>query len=248
MSKKGELVKVEETSTELALLTDASWGAGVDLQIDDLQIPKLLIMQFTSPQVKQPKSTVRAGQIVDSIDSRFMGDDETPVELIIFDTFKTFKVMTEKVGDEAQERIRVERVTPENADAPLAFVENGRNLVRDKVINYYCLLAGENVSASLPYVLSLTRTSMNAAKALNTMIARLKANNKGSASTTFLLTTKYEEGKKGTYYVASLKAGRPTTAEELQAARSWYDDIHRGKVKARVDESDEEHESARGPF
>lgn len=248
MSKRNEVAKVEETSTELAL-AGADWGAGVDLQIDDLQIPKLLIMQFTSPQVKQPKSTVRAGQIVDSIDSRFMGDDETPVELIIFDTFKTFRVMTEKEkeGDVA-ERVRVERVTPENADAPLAFEENGRRLTRDKVINYYCLLAGENVSASLPYVLSLTRTSMNAAKALNTMIARLKANNKGSASTTFLLTTKYEEGKKGTYYVASLKAGRPTTAEELQAAKSWYDDINRGKVKARVDESDEEHETARGIF
>lgn len=212
-----------DKNKELSIIND--WDFSGEVETDDLIIPKILLQQKTSDFVEQ--GTARPGQFVDSIDGSLLGGEINPVEVIVFDFFKTWVIK------EDGQFVKIEPITVENANAPW---KEG-NIERDKTFNFYCILARSNMDEVLPYCFSLSRTSLKAGKAILTTIQRLRRQNKSPAAQTFLLSSVKHQNDKGSWYVVDVKNGRATTEEEQRAAFSWFNTIKSGDVTVTVDEA-----------
>lgn len=242
MSKKqAEAPKTEVAVAESGLPAEYSgdWGASEGLEMSDVLIPKIFLMQGMSDFVMNGEAKI--GEFRDSIDGSLLTDNHGNLDVIVFDSFKTWQVF-EVIG-EKRKFARREDYTMDTANLPYEWTEGGKQYHRDKVFHFYCLLP--HAIEDLPYVLSLSRTNTQAAKQLSTIFAKLQRMKHPSAAVVVTLTARKTENEKGIFFVIDAKQARRTENDELAIAKGWYNEIRAGKTKFRVDE--DEKPKASGP-
>lgn len=208
------------------------WGCGVDIDASDLELPKALVMQKMSKLVDS--SGAKPGEIRDSIDGAVLGGMDKPFEAVVFSFDKVWTVTTK----EDKKFVRIEPVTPANANDPWEFDEAGKTYLRSQYIRFYCLRAGE--TPDIPIVLAMGRTSFNAGKRLLTVFSRMKMQGLVSAARVVEFKTVKQEKDGKVYYVLAFEVGRETTPAELAAARGWYQNYTALKHRIKVHEGEEE--------
>lgn len=199
--------------------------AGIVPESDDLLIPRILLMQFTSEAVKEQKA--KAGEFRDSVDGELL---EQPIELILFDMFKNWRV-SQQSGNKF---VRFEEFTADNAHADLEFMEQGVPLKRYKTWNFYALRPGFQI----PYLISMSSTAANTAKRTLTMFARMGAVGKPSFSIVCNVTSEKRDNEKGTFFVPTITQGRDCTPEEVEEAKSAFFKIRGSNVVVAAAEDD----------
>lgn len=232
--------------------TMADWG--VEASSKDLVIPKLQLCQPMSKKVTE-EGIASFGDIRDSLENEKFADFKTSLEFIPF--FLQRKWVEYKL-QQKEKSVEMEKVyvrtlplvtnpqSPEYNDK-LVYEEvvNGEMIQRDRVLDFYVLIASKIAEGGIPHVISFRRSSMKAGKALYTQCyVKNIAAGKTPASYVMSLSVTKETNEKGTYGVMNIRTGRETTPEEMAAVRQWLSVVQAGKVK--VDESDLVTESSLG--
>lgn len=229
-----ELAKKE--TTDLATMPEGSWGNDEKISASDIVIPKLLLMQGLSDFVSEQKAVM--GDIVDSLSAKKLGGKAQPVEIIPLMLFKTW-TYSEKVGEKFEFRESFP-MTPANESFALeGLTPEGVEFRRDKVMNFFVLLAADAKKVdAIPYVVSFRRTGYTTGKILATHFAMSQKLAQPPARKTFMLGADLEKGDKGNYYVFNLTEGKTLdmASEELKRAWEWYCILKKGQHK--VDDSD----------
>lgn len=223
---------------ETALTTmPESWGNDNAVSASDIVIPKLLLMQGLSDFVAEGKAVM--GDMVSSLSAQKLGGKQQPVEIIPLMLFKTW-TYSEQVGEKFEFRESFP-MTPANENLELeGKTPEGVNFRRDKVMNFFVLLAQEASRPDcIPYVVSFRRTGYKTGKILATHFAMSAKLRQPPARKCFMLGCDLEKGEKGNYYVFNLSEHRTLAAdsEELKRAYEWYCILKQGHHK--VDNSDE---------
>ena len=228
---------VEAKSREVALPSGA-WGAADEVTPDDFLISKVLLMQALSDQVVN--GDAKMGQYRDSVTGElYAAEDEN------FEALCIYRDMTWVVFEDGEYKETVP-LTDENRNLP---IEDGK-IQRNKTFNFYLLpLKGieESPASVVPAVLSLKRTGLRTAKAMQTHYNRLAAENLPSAHKVTLLGSSKKTNDRGTFAVPTFSVGRETTREEQLVAYQWYKNLVEAKKKnkVRVDDSDEKRGAGR---
>lgn len=210
-----------------------------DVDVQDIIIPKLLLMQQMSVLVAEEKA--RSGEIRSSLDGKLVAEKGGEIEFIPFKMYKTWVVISDK-GNEFIEQVPV---TVANADRPReeqrTFVDDEgkefkKSVLNYMAINYYCLLPQEiEEGIFMPYVISFRSTGYMAGKTLETHRARLKEFRKPLCFRTFKLTASPRENDKGKFFAYEVSESRNTEDSELSAVKHWKSIIDQG---VKVDESE----------
>lgn len=223
MSK--ELKVKEETKLAVAPQNEG-WGAGENVDAQDLSTPVILIGQSTSEAVKNGE--VKYGQIYDSLTKNIIADKNQTLDIIVFKYRKKWFIT------KGPQFVRIENFTAENANEPYEWTVNGETFQRSQVIEFIALNAKEvqeNGQLAFPYAINFMKGSRSAGKTIATICSKLRAIGKSSASCTFTISAIEESNDKGQkYYVFNAKQGRQTTAEEQAIAKYWYDQSSTLKV------------------
>ena len=112
----------------------------------------------------------------------------------------------------------------------------------DRVLSYdfYVLRAvKEKTIEEIPYLVSFQKSSLGAAKRLLTAFQKMSRLGKSSSERVVQIHTEKQENEKGSWYSLTWKMGREATAEELEAAKFWYQDIQSGAKDYKVHEPEE---------
>jgi hypothetical protein len=221
-----EVIKKETVAGSLAEFSEfQSLMDSAPVDKKDFLIPKLLLMQSTSGNVKEEKA--RVGEIRSSTSGKKITEKEGTVEIIGFAPFKTWVVL-KKQGGEFLEQFPI---TPENASLPREQVKDGIVVNNYETINYYCLLT-EEIKSGLcsPYMVSFRSTSYIAGKAMETKRAMLKSAGIPIPFMTFNLGSASKKNDSGSFYVLTISEGRKSTEEELRAVKPWNDLVKVGDV------------------
>jgi hypothetical protein len=117
-------------------------------------------------------------------------------------------------------------------------VMNGVKVQRDRAINVYCLVPGQE--ESFPYLISFRRTGYSAGRKLVTHFTKLKMFGLPPAARVYELTCTKQENEKGIFYVFDVAEKRKSTEAEMKTAWDWFQVVKSTKV--RVDDSDLEEE------
>jgi hypothetical protein len=227
MAKK-ELATKENN---LPAMAQGSWGAE-SADTSDILIPRIRIMQGLSKLVSSGEAAV--GEIRDTVEGKFLGGKKgkeiLPVDIIIFDSFKTWSEF--KMNDGKWDFFRTIPMDSSNSDLPLEDLVDGHATRRDKVLNFYCLLASEvKEGVAFPYLLSLSRTSYTCGKKLMTAFAKLKVFKKPVAAKHFMLTPVFTENDKGSFFAFDVTQGDNSSETELSEAYKWHMALKSMKVK-----------------
>lgn len=201
----------------------------------DIIIPKILLMHPTSDLVKQGKRNI--GDIIKSNSEELIAARGQSVDVIVFDKWKTWRVM--ELKDKRYEWVREEPCTAENEEAPWDFEEAGKKFRRDKTMNFYCVLASEASNESVfPLKLSFTRTSYSAGLKIADAYSRALMDKQPPTRQSFKLTTELVNGEKETYFVFKVMAGEGTTPEQKAGALKWRQVVMNAKKTNTLKEHD----------
>jgi hypothetical protein len=204
-----------------------SWGSE-DISSEDMIIPKLLVMQGLSDLVADGKATM--GEFRSSLDGKKLGDEKSPVEFVVFNTFKDWVI------SEDGEFTQIVPVTAENQGWAYEEVINGHAIKRVKGLNFYVLLTEDiKNNEAFPYVISFRSTSYTAGKKLATHLAKLRMFKQPSAAQVFSLSTIREKNDKGTFMVLDVTPAAKATPEQLASAWQWHEVLKTSK-SVKIDE------------
>lgn len=226
MKKETMKHEVIEAPTNAVAVASDVWGA--EPESEDILIPKILVMQKLSKFVDD--GLAKESDFVSSVDGQVLGTNDKPLQVVIFDTFKTWTLFRNGEFD------GIIPLTQENCELPYESREGGDVITRNKTYNFYCLPVSEEGASDIPYVLSLSRSSSLAARKLLTLFARIRRMGKPSATKVVKLVTKKEKNDKGSWYSVDFEVVRDSTAEEVQNAKSWWEQIRAKSVN--IDDSD----------
>lgn len=216
----------------------ASMGASERIDKDDIRIPKLHLMQQMSDLVQS--EVAKKGEYRNSVTNELLGaKNEKPVELIIF---KKNKVWHE-ISTETKKYLRTVAFYG-NEDLPFEGPDvDGVIVHRDKVLQYFCLLANEvkeNPETAFPYCVDFKRTSRNAGAFLESTFLKMRGGGLPSYAKTFTLTAVERSNDHGTYWVKEVGVGRDVTQAEANLTETWINHLatkeEQGNVK--VDETE----------
>lgn len=232
--------KVEETAKALAVKEQAGapaliekFGSLAEMETDisakDLLLSKILAMQGQSKLVQDEKAKI--GDIRDSLTGTLVAAKETPVEVILFNPFKTWVVF--KNSASKQEYLRTELLDAKNAN----YERETKDEIRFETLNYYTLLVSEIVKGQyIPKVISLRSTNYITGKKIESKRAFLKKFGKALPFQVFNLSTVKRQNDKGSWYMFDVTDARDSTDAELTAVKDWMSVIANSKVT--VDDSD----------
>lgn len=206
-----------------------AWGAGKNADKKDIVLPKILLMQGLSALVG--KGLAKVGDMIESLEEQIIGSPTEPVEMIIFDTFKTFETYNNKKW------VSTEMFKPEMAALPWNELVNDVDVERKTVINYYGMLVAD-IKAGVPFPVVITFRGMSykAGKKLTTLFTRLEAFEKPSASIVLSIGAEQEENDKGKFHVFTVAKSRNSTKEEVAACFEWYKLLEKKKDSIKVQE------------
>lgn len=223
-------------SAELAATTLAGWGSTQEFTSRDIVIPKLVPLNFMSEKVKNNQG--KYGELRDTLNNEKFGDIDHPVEFIPFYIEKTwmeFDVVANKAGAKKREFKQVVKIDHTNDALP--YVDEAKNIERDRVVNVYCLIPSQiEAGNSFPYVLPMRRTSLKAGNKVITQIMRNERMGLPPAAVTMLLTAHSVQNDNGEYVVLDTIANRKATTEEMNDCLAWYKMVASGATK--LDDSD----------
>lgn len=231
--------EIQKSNNNLPALPFNSELMGAEEHIDnsDILIPKIWLMQQMSQLVVD--GAAKSGEFRNSLEGTLI---DSPVEMIVFSSFKLWRESKIEAGKKKPEYIQ----TLNFYDNPNLEVNedqgNGTIIHRDVVLGYYCLLASEIASGiCFPYVVDFTRTSRNAGQVLATYFAKMRTIKLPSYAKTFIMESQKETNDDGTYFIKKIKVGRDLTAAELPIVEGWVKTIKeaQAKKKIKIDDSDE---------
>lgn len=233
--EQAKALATKEEQNKLALAEKfKSLGEGeAEVEASDLLLPKILVMQPTSKMVKDEKGKI--GELRDSLSSKLIAAKEKPVEVILFQPFKTWVEFDKSSGSEKW--LKTVPYTPENSSVAQEEVIDGKKIVRYKTQNYYALLPSEiEAGEYIPKVVSLRSTGYMTAKKIESRRIFMKQFSKPLPFQVFTFTTTAKTNEKGSWYVIDPADARDATDKELSAVKNWSDLIKRSNVK--IDDSD----------
>lgn len=207
-------------------------GAGEELDVEDVQMPKALLMQGLSDLVTEGKAKI--GEYRDSISGALLGEEKKPVEMLVFDSNKTWVESLQRPGEKKARYLRTVPMTAANKDLPYEEDHKEGKLIRVKTWNYYILIADKNISEATPYALSFSRTASGAARKLGLFFSRMNRKGLDSWSHVIRLTSYTEKNDQGTFSVPDVELGREAKEEEKLAAEYWYEAMRSSRVKVTV--------------
>lgn len=197
--------------------------AGQELDTDDFIIPRIYLMQGTSPQVTE--GTFGLGEIIHSVDERKLGDKTTPVEILPFYIHKTYETVRDSDGSWV-------KTSPWGSGNPeleweemINIEDEGMVLVRNlKNYNIYAIIAGEE--DSFPCVISFRSSAGKDAKKITSHFLMMSRMKKAPFNVVWNLSSEgvsgvSKEGKKQAYQKYALKKARNATMEEMESASNW---------------------------
>lgn len=249
MAKKKAKVKTKPKTTVVATAKNTdlakytgkkdAWGAGTKVESDEILIPKLLLLQANADMVTRKGSKLKGGAIVHSVDEELIATqptNENPIELIIFDSFKT------RYTYKDDKFLKSEPWLPEFRDRgeyPFEGKTINGALMKWREARHYIGLRPADIGtqAVFPYVVTMKGLSIKVASKLATMFAKLAAFNVPSAAFVINLSIDQETTDNGTFWVWRVAKGRKTTNTELMKCKEWYDTMQLKNVV--VDETKE---------
>ncbi len=148
-------------------------------------------------------------------------------------------------GKEERTFLRTVPITPQNENLPYQDEETLASdckagkageviaISRDRTMNFYLLLIKElELGAALPYVLSVSKSSLSAGKKLTTQMYMKNINaGKTPASMVVHLFAKKESNDKGTYGVWDMRPVKQTEAVHIAEAFKWLTTVRAGQTK-----------------
>jgi len=150
---------------------------------------------------------------------------------------KVFIVFDNSDPDDKQ-FLRIDPITPANEDAKYEDEEmdiNGNmiKISRFRTMNFYVLLAEElKMGTAIPYILSLSKTSLQAGKKLATQMYVKNINaGKLPASVMCEITVDRQSQEKKTWAVFDVSPTKETPVEWTLEAFKWLKTIKAGKTK-----------------
>lgn len=235
-----------DLSKELA----ADAGAGTEnFGRDDLQIPRIVILQQLSPQVvKNDPQFIKgaeAGQICDVVNARVF-DGDTGILLLPFSYRRTHiewkprKTGGGFVADHGPDGEILKKCTK---------TEEGVNELPNKnVVNvvgeYFAFLIEEDGKFA-PFVVSMTGSQLKKSRQWNTMINRQRLTNEGMDAPapmfymSYRMTTVPEKNDKGSWFGWLINADKAVTDKEFKngvelyrSAKTFREAVVSGKAKA----------------
>jgi len=224
---------------ELAVSGDSmdvnAWGQS-EFTAKDLIIPKIMMMQPTSSMVIDGKAVF--GQFVNSLTGEVMGSFNEPLNIIPILLNKLF-IVKRRVANKGTiddfEFVRYENVTVHNENLPWDSLENGKEIQRRLIRNFYVLVEGHG---DMPYMLSLKSTSSKSAQVLATQMYTLNALAKlPPCGTVMSFGATKEKNDNGSYVVAEFKPVKRTDKDICDKAFNWFQAIKNGVIK--VDNKEE---------
>lgn len=223
----------------------AAWGDMPNLTSKDVMLPRVLLMQGMSDLVMEGKATF--GELRESLNGELLGKFEQGFDCVPFHMEKVwieFKVENEN-GKEKRTFLRSIPITPDNEALPfqdeetlLADGKAGKAgevipIGRDRTMNFFVLLTKElELGSALPYVISLSKSSLSCGKKLTTQMYMKNLNaGKTPASMTVHLFAKKDSNDKGTYGVWDMRPVKQTDAKDIAEAFKWLTRIRAGQTK-----------------
>ena len=216
--KKNQMKPVaQEKSTHPIVPNNADWG--VEINKDDLLMPRILMMQKMSDLVEEQKA--KAGELVDSLTEEVLcGPDET-LEIIPFHSETIYKEMHN--GE-------FHSIVPYTQKMAHEEMVNGVKIESDLVIQVFVLIPQDGLD-DIPYVISFKRTSRKAGQKIVTQFYRNSVVKQPPCAVSWKLTTKKVSGDKGAYHVYDVTKSRKTTQEEMAKAFIFNQAVLSGKRK-----------------
>ena len=222
-------------------------GVASNLSASDIQIPVLMLMQANSTFVTEDDN-INSGDFINSITHEKWGKkDSEPLELIIFDMFKT--QIVSDVTD-TKKWMETNTWTEDMELAEYEVVINNRTIRREKCFNYMVFrsldvrevanpVTGEVTFKAQPIVIKFKGGSMKNGKRLNQVFSDYEDFGAPSWATTFHVFAKYEENDKGKYWVWDFKRGEQSLMEQQVAAEALFIKMKAAKATMKVVDSDE---------
>lgn len=213
----------KKESTELSMENDIGFWGTNESSSNDIVIPKIQLMQGMSQAVTNGKA--KLGDLVDSVSGEIIGDITKPLEVVPFHMEKFFIV--QKFNGKKFLYDRIEKITPQNENAPYDFEEKGQKMKRVYTRRFYVLTNG-NV---LPYTIDFASTSSKAGKELATeMFVKNAMMKLPPAASKIAVGVKIDKNDDATYAVKTIKVVGKSTNEEIKQAFDWYKTVSKSAV------------------
>ncbi len=210
-----------QQSSNLPAVPQGSWGAEVDTSSDDLLIPRINLQHDLSQAVRNGKA--RPGDFLHSVTGEIM---PRPIEFIPVKTFRQWLIVDAKDKKKMIGRVLVDK---NNEAWEEMGVHNDMPCLRVKTLNFFVLLPGQ--LDQLPFLISFKKSGMYAGKILSTHFQTSAMRKLPPASHTFMLGSEQRVTNGNQYMAPTVGPGRPTTAEELAVAYSWFQRLATAEVK-----------------
>jgi len=238
---KTETVKNEvATRSSTAIAAEkiiADWGAP-QMSVQDFTIPRILLMQSTSPQVKENK--FQNGDLVDSLTNKKLGGFEKPIDIIPFYMERVWYIKS-KPNAKAKlfEYDRQEPITPSNEVQQYEQIGEGGKLEHwYRTQNFYVLIPSEiDAGTALPYLISFKSSAGGRAgkKLATTMYMKNTRAGKPPAAMVMELSVVTGTNEVNTFAAYDVSEKRESRDYEIGEAFDWVQKVKKGAVK--VDES-----------
>lgn len=230
---------------------DLGYGAGEQIDNEDILIPKIHLAQALTPEVIDKK--LEAGIYMDSISKEEIGDTVSVYVMSVNKLLQYYylirsknKVKKEYIGTVAYTKDDYadvkENILPEELKQRLiakGVNTDGLELEADKVLRFFVVRTEDVATASaFPYIVDFKRTSYNAGQELQTKFARMRTQGLPSYAKVFEISSKFVS-EEHDYYVKKVSTGRDITAEELGQVEHWVRELRANADKYVADESDE---------
>ena len=191
-----------------------NWGTE-NIDNKDVYIPRINLAQALSEVVSEGTG-VKPGDFYDTISRKKIEN----VEIVLFKFFKTWQVLKKVAGKNKPEYIETVPFTVENSN----WSWSEGDIIRNLTFNFYVLLAKDGkIINSTPYLMTFSRTSLNAGKTITTKLTELRSKNLPIAGITFIIGSELKKNDNGKYYVTTVKPGKFTTSEEMIIAKEWHE-------------------------
>jgi hypothetical protein len=204
------------------------FDSDITLTSSDYRIPRLQVISSTSKQAVEGDAKI--GEYRKS-NGQLIADKNTNVDIIVIKLDKYWRINETQPDGKYKPggTTRREEWTRANDKRPWNFVEEGVHYKALLTIDVYLLLAnedGEEVFKQIPMIISLQSTGYRAAQDLNLEIQELKI--RGFKVHQFVFTLGRDID--GAFASPTIKRGRQTTKQEMEAAAFFRSELQGNKV------------------
>jgi len=227
MSKAIATTKSTDLSTDVE-----SWDDQVEGGAEELIIGKVLMQQGLSDRVSD--GLAKLGDYVNTLSGEVVGGFDKELDLIPFMFTRRYVVSEKKPGSSRFTFKRFDTITKANEKAPWFFDENGVEMKREYLREFYCIDPNDT---TLPVIIGFKSTSAQVGKQIWMQMYHMnKAAGKVPPAYHITIGSKKESKDGAAYAVSTYKRGNESTNEEITICRQWMNTLKTQDI--RVDDSD----------